>query len=511
MKTATRLLTAFSLSILTFNMSVPTASAQILFADYSDPDVCSGTDSDYWLTASSFQCTPGLPILHSTDLIHWTLVNYALPRLMPYEHYDTIRHGCGVWAPSIRNHDGTYYIYYGDPDYGVYMLKTTNPAGRWEDPVLVVSGKGIIDTCPLWDDDGHVYMVNAWANSRCGFNSVLTIRQLSADGSKSVSPPVMVYDGQPHGNHTIEGPKLYKHDGYYYILAPAGGVAGGWQLALRSRNIYGPYNVKRVYDIPGIHQGGMVDDTFICFQERQPYGRVLHRLDIRWNDGWPMMYERKDKPTPAPPSHPSLAYQWHANYQETFGFPTPQGMRVYSHRLADSPDYRSLWDVPNLWLKKFEGETFTDTLHATITSKSSMQQSGFVVMGRDYLRLSFRLDERYMTESPRTEEDGWFVVEECRCTDADRGGTEMVSRIGAIAAQRYDSGATPNYACHVTFVITCARGGVCTLSYSANGDDGPFQTLASPFKAREGMWIGAKYGIYSITSADSRGWIDLDL
>ncbi|MBR1378936.1 MAG: family 43 glycosylhydrolase [Bacteroidaceae bacterium] len=497
MKTATDLLTSLTSFLLAFNMHVPAISAQIVFADYSDPDVCAGTDSDYWLTASSFQCSPGLPILHSTDLSHWTLMNYALPRLMPYEHYDTVRHGCGVWAPSIRNHDGTFYIYYGDPDFGVYMLKSTNPAVRWSDPVLVVGGKGIIDTCPLWDDDGRVYLVNAWANSRCGFNSVLTIRELSADGSRAISQPVMVYDGQPHGNHTIEGPKLYKHDGYYYILAPAGGVAAGWQLALRSRNIYGPYEEKRIYNVPGIHQGGMVDDAFICFQELQPYGRVLHRLDISWADGWPMMHERKETPAPTTTSHSALAYQWHANYQDTFGFPIVSGMRVYGYRTADCPDYRSLWNVPNLWLKKFEGQTFTDTIHTTITAKTAMQQSGFVVMGRDYLRLAFRPDT-----------DG-FVVEECRCKDADRGGTETVREIDHIPALRYEAGATPNYTCNVTFVISCASGGICTISYST--DNRHYHTLSPTFQAREGMWIGAKYGFYSITAADSRGWIDIVL
>lgn len=88
-----------------------TMPAQIIYADYSDPDVCEGTAGDYWLTASSFQCTPGLPILHSTDLVHWELVNYAVERLLPIEHYNTVQHGCGVWAPSIRRHNDTYYIY----------------------------------------------------------------------------------------------------------------------------------------------------------------------------------------------------------------------------------------------------------------------------------------------------------------------------------------------------------------------------------------------------------------
>lgn len=274
-----------------------TIQAQIIYADYSDPDVCEGTAGDYWLTASSFQCTPGLPILHSTDLVHWELVNYAVERLLPIEHYNTVQHGCGVWAPSIRRHNDTYYIYWGDPDFGVFMVKSDDPLGRWSKPVLVVEGKGVIDPCPLWDEDGRCYLVNGWAASRCGFNSVLTVRELSADGNQVIGKPILVYDGQVEGNHTIEGPKFYKRDDYYYILAPAGGVEKGWQVALRSRNVYGPYESKIVFNKNGIHQGGWVADKFIAFQDRGPYGRILHLLDVEWKNGWPMI---KERPTPPP-------------------------------------------------------------------------------------------------------------------------------------------------------------------------------------------------------------------
>ncbi len=472
--------------------------AQILYADFSDPDVCEGNDGDYWLTASSFQCTPGLPVLHSTDLDHWTVVNYALTRLMPYEHYDTLHHGCGVWAPSIRRHGKTYYIYYGDPDYGVFMLKTDDPAGRWEDPVLVLPGKGVIDTCPLWDDDGHVYLVNAWANSRCGFNSILTIRELSADGTHAIAEPVMVYDGQPEGNHTIEGPKLYKKDGYYYILAPAGGVANGWQVALRSSNIYGPYEAKTVYNQPGIHQGGWVNDAFICFQETGAYGRILHRLDVGWKDRWPVMSRRKTAEVQKLQCiDKSLLYQWHANYQDTFGFRTAGGMRVYGHRIDMTAGQETIWNVPNLYLRKFEGETFCDTLHTTITAKANGQQSGFVIMGRDYLRLAAELH------------DGAFVIKEIRNTDADKGGAETATTLQTIPARQYGAGANPNYECSVTFTIECQRGALCNIAYSTDGKT--FTALPSPFKAREGVWIGAKYGVYSITPVAARGWIDLHL
>ena len=93
----------------------------VIHADYSDPDVCA-VGNDFYLTASSFSCVPGLPILHSKDLVNWKVVNYALKELVPTDFYATAQHGRGVWAPSIRYHNGEYYIYWGDPDFGVYMV-----------------------------------------------------------------------------------------------------------------------------------------------------------------------------------------------------------------------------------------------------------------------------------------------------------------------------------------------------------------------------------------------------
>ena len=233
----------------------------VINADYSDPDVIA-VGEDYYLTASSFECFPGLPILHSKDLVNWEILSYALPH--PYR--GAMARGKGVWAPSIRYHNGEYYIYWGDPDRGVYRVKAKHPEGPWEKPVLVIKARGIIDPCPLWDDDGKCYLVNGWAASRSGFNSVLTVRELSADGTYPVGDPVIVFDGG-NDNHTAEGPKFYKRDGWYWILCPAGGVAKGWQLAMRSKSPYGPYECKKVLsqgrtEVNGPHQGAWVHTAF---------------------------------------------------------------------------------------------------------------------------------------------------------------------------------------------------------------------------------------------------------
>lgn len=277
----------------------------IIFADYSDPDVIRVGDT-YFLTASSFNYTPGLPILTSKDLVNWRLVNYALKNIKE-EHYCIPRHSEGVWAPSIRFHDGMFYIYYGMPDEGYYVVRTKDPLGVWEDPVCILEGKGLIDPCPFWDEDGRAYIIHGYAKSRIGFKSILGIFEMSSDGLKAISEDHFIFNGNDPKNPavTIEGPKVYKRDGYYYIWAPAGGVKDGYQVVLRSKDIHGPYEIKEVMHtgntvINGPHQGGLVDtvngdEWFIHFQDRGLYGRICHLQPVCWKNGWPIVGVNPDE------------------------------------------------------------------------------------------------------------------------------------------------------------------------------------------------------------------------
>ncbi|MCB0629654.1 MAG: glycoside hydrolase 43 family protein, partial [Lewinella sp.] len=264
----------------------------IIHADYSDPDVVRVGD-DFFMVASSFNCVPGLPLLHSKDLVNWSIINNVIQKLEPAEAFDQPQHGNGVWAPSIRYHAGWYYVFYGDPDYGIYMCRTRNPWGEWEPPHLVRAAKGWIDACPFWDDDGNAYLVHAFAGSRAAIKSILVLHKMSIDGTVLLDDGVLVFDG--HKDHpTIEGPKMYKRNGYYYIFAPGGGVEFGWQTVLRSRNIYGPYEDKIVLsqndtDINGPHQGAWIDTPngeswFVHFQDKRAYGRITHLQPAEWKN-----------------------------------------------------------------------------------------------------------------------------------------------------------------------------------------------------------------------------------
>lgn len=504
----------------------------VLHADYSDPDVCT-VGEDYFLTASSFNCTPGLPILHSKDLVNWKIVNYALKKVEPVEYYNEARHGKGVWAPSIRFHEGVFYIYWGDPDFGIFMVKTRDPYGEWDAPVLVKAGKGMIDPCPLWDDDGRVYLAHAWAGSRAKFNSVLTVCELNKEGTKVISDPVLVFDGNDGVNHTIEGAKFYKRNGFYYLFAPAGGVVSGWQLVMRSKDVYGPYEARIVMaqgktDINGPHQGGWVDTPageswFLHFQDKGAYGRVLHLNPMKWVNDWPVIGVDKDGDGCGDPvsryrkpktdkTYPietpvesdefdtrklGLQWEWHANYQDVFGFTTNMGYaRIYGHEL--SPHFKNFWEVPNLLMQKFPAEEFTATAKLKVSAKDDGQLSGLIIMGWDYSWIG-------------VEKQGEkFLLKQAVCKDAEQGNLEQVSTLAVLEPSRkFEAGLFPNYEREIYIRVHVDKGAYCRFSYSLDGKK--FTEAGTLFKARQGKWIGAKVGMFSVTPhGKERGWVDVD-
>lgn len=479
----------------------------IIHADYSDPDVCRVGD-DYYMTASSFNAIPGLPILHSKDLVNWKLIGHAIQNLEPKDVFSKPQHGNGVWAPSIRYHNNEFYIYWGDPDFGIYMVKTKNPAGKWENPVMVKAGKGLIDPCPLWDDDGRAYVAHAYAGSRAGIKSILAVFEMNVEGTKAVSQSRTVYDGHEI-DPTIEGAKFHKRNGEYYIFAPAGGVATGWQVVMKSKNIYGPYERKVVLSqgktsINGPHQGAWVDtqegeNWFFHFQDKGAYGRIVHLQPMVWKDnGFPVIGIDKDgdgvgepvleykkpkvagnnpKQTPAESdefstSELGLQWQWHANPADWWSYSDVQRGILTLFSVPIPENYKNLWDVPNLLLQKFPAEKFTSTLKFKFIPDERFvgERAGLVVMGMDYAVLTIEKTK-----------DG-FVISQDECIGAEKGKGEVKNE--TITAKQSD----------VLFRVNVGADAICSFSYSLDGKK--FTKIGKTFKAKEGRWIGAKVGVF---------------
>ncbi|MBR1699792.1 MAG: family 43 glycosylhydrolase [Bacteroidales bacterium] len=517
----------------------------VLHLDYSDPDVCRAGE-DYYMTASSFNCFPGLPVLHSKDLVHWEPVGAALLTYDPLFR-ETVQHGKGVWAPAIRYHDGWFYIFCGDPDRGIFMVRTQDPAGSWEKPVWLVREKGFIDPCPFWDEDGKAYLSHAAAGSRAGLKSVLFVAPMSPDGTRLTGPSRIVFDGHLT-EPTIEGTKFYKRDGKYYLFAPAGGVATGWQTVLRSDSPWGPFEERIVLawapgTVNGPHQGAWVEgpdgsDWFLHFQDKGAYGRIVHLQPMVWRpDGWPVIGEDPDgdgvgqpvqewtapalceKPETSAPGPYGIGLEWqypaipspywHSALQEG-------GVRLYS---VEQEGRNGLWNCRNLLLQKFPAERFTLTARLSFCPNPALrgEEAGFLVMGNDYALLRL------------TDTEKGTRLEYVTCPGADKGGEEH-SRELAVLPYTWEKPSFPYSSGNVPAVNYPSRArrelwvklevrpknvkgnvpeAVCRFSYSRDGKR--YQAVKEPFTARPEMWIGAKFGFFCNRYApcNDSGWLDV--
>jgi beta-xylosidase len=483
----------------------------VIFGDYSDPDVIRVGD-EFYLTSSSFQCTPGLPILRSRDLVNWTLVGYALTNL-PLARYEHVQHGAGVWAPALREHEGTFYIFAPLPDEGIYVLTAAHPAGPWSLPRLLVEGKGLIDPCPLWDDDGKAYLVHAYARSRAGIKDRLRVRPMASDASRLLGEgQIVVHD--PARHPTLEGPKFYKRNGWYYILAPAGGVVRGWQVAFRSRDVYGPYEDRTVLEqgstpINGPHQGALVDTIdgrswFVHFQDAGIYGRIVHLNPVTWQNDWPLMgvaapgtnrrepVLRHMKPFAAKPpaGAPTMAtlptnddfdgerlglqWQWHANHEDAWY--TQRARRGFLRLFPRAVPEGDLARAPHLLLQKLPARSFIVDTVVELRETHGNSRAGLIVMGASH---------------------GALTVREIS------GGQEVTLSIDNGSVYREPIPTGP-----VHLFVAVADGGLCRFAFQAG--DGPKKTIAEAFQAQPGRWIGAKVGLFaaSVESADPEGYAD---
>ena len=490
----------------------------VIWADYSDPDVIR-LGEDFYMTASSFNCVPALPILHSTDLVNWEIINHAVKHFSD-PRFDIPQHGNGVWAPSLRFHDGWFYIYWGDPDRGIFMVRTEDPYKEWSAPTLVKKAYGNIDPCPLWDDDGKVYLVHAFANSRAGVSHVLQLQELSADGSSVTRNREIIIHGLPD-NFTLEGPKFYKRNGFYYIFAPAGGVTTGWQMVYRAKEIFGPYEGRKVLaqgktDVNGPHQGGWVElengeGWFLHFQEYQPYGRIVHLQPVTWIDDWPVIGYDDDGDGIGEPvlefKKPSIdtvseikvpqtsdefnessynpGWQWQANYfNHWYSITERDGWLRLKAQYHFTP--ASIWMVPNILAQKLPAPSFRITTKMDGSCLKETEKAGLVMMGLDYASL---------TLSPIKER---FELKLAVCKNAHQGYSEEIKQRILLSTGK------------VFLRTNFTSDGKCQFAYSVDGRN--FKKIGKKFTVREGRWIGAKIGLFAISSQETglKGYADFD-
>lgn len=273
----------------------------ILWGDWPDPDVMRVGDT-FYMVSTSMHYVPGCPILKSKNLVDWEMAGYAVAHYDEDPRYD-LEGGSlylnGAWASSIRYHNGRFYVFFCTPygwgrDTGHFSVcEAERPEGPW---TRTIFPEYLYDPGVLFDDDGRIYVVHG--------QGTLYVTELNADLKSVKGEARQIWSGavsNRKGDRSggAEGSHVYKIDGMYYITCPAGGTEG-WQVCLRSKSIYGPYESKVIMDDAtsyppnGLHQGGMVqlqDGSwwFIIMQDRGPIGRVAHLVPVNWQDGWPML------------------------------------------------------------------------------------------------------------------------------------------------------------------------------------------------------------------------------
>lgn len=522
----------------------------ILYADYSDPDAIRVGD-DYFMISSSFSNAPAMPLLHSKDLVNWKVVNYILAEIPEFRYRNPI-HGCGVWAPAIRYHEGTYYVCFPMPDEGIYMTTAIDPYGEWSKPVNIRPGAGWIDPCPFWDEDGKAYLVAGVAKSRIGYKSVLHMVEMQPDGMGLIGEEKIIFDGNLNDQITIEGPKMYKRNGWYYIFAPAGGVKTGWQTVLRSKNVFGPYEYKVVMrqgDSPvnGPHQGAWIDtvtgqDWFIHFQDVYAAGRITHLQPMSWENDWPvigvkkdgndygepvMEYEKPDVGAVYEICEPDttdeftedtlgLQWQWNANPDSDW----TQSGTDESGNVSDDGSYiklnavgrasnRPIGDYRNLLLQKWPASEFSCITKMNISGMADGDNAGFIHMGMDYLAADVTVKGGKMEV---------YAVKGVQQFDCDQAYTKETKELLA----SYDN------LKEIYFRYTVKKTG--TKDYVEGGlpvKEAPVETVTIEIStdgkeytnpvsviAKAGRWVGVKSGVYvshdNSANSANKGFVTVD-
>ena len=464
----------------------------VLNADYSDPDVIRVND-DFYMVCSEFHFM-GIPILHSKDLVNWTIIGRLYDEFKFDPKYDTNeKYAEGSWAPSISYHDKKFWVYFCTPKEGLFMTSAERPEGPWAPLTQVVQISGWEDPCPFWDENGQAYL----GHSRVGAGPII-IHKLSADGKKLLDDGVTVYTGP-----VAEGTKIYKLNGYYYLSIPEGGVGTGWQTILRSKNIFGPYEKKVVLEtgltgINGPHQGALIDLPngewwFMHFQQRNSIGRVCHLQPVRWKDNWPIIgvdmdmngigepvyvWKKPDIGKVYPVSAPqtsdefndqSLSFQWSWNHNPV--------REAWS--LSSNPGFLALNGLPaenflkakNTLTQKIMGDEGEATTMLLTTELGDGQKAGLCVMGKQYNLIGIE------------KVDGKLTL--------------FVNINGKNSAQAFKSSKV-----YLKVKVTTKEGG---NQFFFSTDNKTFQPSGEAFSASNGYWKGPKTGLFSYNETGKGG------
>lgn len=511
----------------------------VIPADFSDID-CIRVGDAYYAISSTFQYSPGMVIIRSTDLVNWHFVGHVVSDLSQIGNELTWkrmnRYGKGIWAGAIRFWKGRFYVYFGTPDEGLFMTSASSAEGPWEPLHCMKSESGWDDCCPFFEEDGRIYFVaTRFAD---GYKTYLY--QLTQDGKELIeSTKLLINEGKNR-----EANKLYKIGGTYYHFFSEVGQGGRFIMMQRAASITGPYlekkqlsHVQRQFNEP--NQGGLVegpDGKWYFFTHHGTgdwAGRIASLLPVHWVEGWPIIGEvgpdgigtmvwqgaipsaptstHSPAPTSAKPSTrasvqtpqlsdsfdvSSLAPQWEWNYQprnEMWSLTEkPGALRLKAFRPLE-PD--NLFKAGNTLTQRCFRTSHNEVVVKIDTrAMADGQKAGLCLYSTTYALLG-------VTQTGKTRHITFET------------GPRKKSESNAAQPSDLHSSDTPPSGLRLTgkwFWIKATWGldGIARFSYSTNGRT--YTPVGEPYQLAWGYYRGSRIGLYTYNNLTDNGHIDID-
>ncbi|MBU1287061.1 MAG: glycoside hydrolase family 43 protein [Alphaproteobacteria bacterium] len=507
----------------------------VLAGFYPDPSV-TRAGNDYYLVTSTFGYFPGIPVMHSRDLVNWEQVGNVIDRPGMLD-FDGLGLSRGVFAPTIEFHDGTFYVANTCVDCGGNFIVTTNdPAGPWSNPVWLPDVGGI-DPSLIFDEDGKVYVMNNDAPPEAALyegHRAIWIREVDPKTFQSISEPVVLINGGVRPEEKpiwIEGPHIYRIGDWYYLSAAEGGTAVEHsQVVLRSRDVTGPYvpydanpiltqrdqPADRPNPITSVGHADLVQDGagrwWATFLGVRPYegdmyntGRETFLLPVDWSSDWPVILPKgqlvphvvSERPSAPPADAPPVPLTGNFEQVEEFGadrlpynwmtlrVPTSQWWTLQDGelRLAPRPVDLGAGAQPSFWGRRQQHQNATAETSLIFTPEKAGEEAGLAVLQSD--------DYFYAMGLVRNE-SGEIVIQLRR-----KAGSESLVEGEQIAAQQI--ALAPGAA--IKLRIT-ARGDVYDFAYQGEGQD-DWVMLAEGLDGKilsthvAGGFVGAVLGVYA--------------
>ena len=504
----------------------------MLWADVPDPDVIRVGDT-FYLVSTTMHLMPGAPVMASKDLKNWETVGYIFDKLTDSPKYDLLQgtvYGRGQWATSLKYHNGKFYALLAPNEQGAMGDTYIFTADKAEGPWKILSRMRHFHDCSLFfDDDGRVYVIYGTGE----------LMELKPDLSDVIEGTHMhIFQREEDERGLLEGSRVIKHDGKYYLLMISHVYAPGKhrrEVCYRADDIHGPYEKQVILEseFGGFSyeaQGTIVDSPSgdwygIIFQDRNGVGRVLTVMPCRWINGWPMLGDENGKvPDEVRPfvsgqpetgivksddfAEPKLGLQWQWNHNPVDNAwsltEQPGFLRLKTNRVVNT-----LYLAPNTLTQRMEGPQCSACIVMDYSNMKDGDRAGFAAFNSDSGVLTIkRIGKKYYLE---------MSEQKVELSDRNKEVTNVDEKMikGIALSQLYPKAKKIWLRIDADFRPVKGRNGgadCANFYYSMDGEQ--WERIGTENYRLNFDWrrffMGSKFGIFNYATKKSGGYVDVD-